>query len=99
MTNNKQQTAVEWFFEQLTEVDYNCINKTFLQNNNSLAGYRLRELFEQAKEMQNKNRGYTKEDVLKAGEMGEINHHDTEHIITYLDEAKAYNERHGGGEQ
>jgi hypothetical protein len=50
--NNKQQTAVEWFFEQLTEVDYNCINKTFLQNNNSLAGYRLRELLKQAKEME-----------------------------------------------
>jgi len=47
-----KQTAVEWFFEQLTEVDYNCINKTFLQNNNSLAVYRLRELFEQAKEME-----------------------------------------------
>jgi len=52
MSNDKQQTAVEWFFEQLTEVDYNCINKTFLQNNNSLAGYRLRQLFEQAKEME-----------------------------------------------
>jgi hypothetical protein len=51
MSNNKQQTAVEWFFEQLTEVDYNCINKTFLQNNNSLAGYKLRELLDQAKEM------------------------------------------------
>lgn len=36
--------------------------------------------------------GYTKEDVLKAGEMGEINHYDTEHIISYLDEAKQYNE-------
>jgi hypothetical protein len=47
-----KQTATEWFFEQLTKVDYNCINKTFLQNNNSLAGYRLRELFEQAKEME-----------------------------------------------
>jgi hypothetical protein len=47
-----EQTAVDWFFEQLTEVDYNCINKTFLQNNNSLAGYRLRELYEQAKEME-----------------------------------------------
>lgn len=45
-------TAVEWLFEQLTEVDYKCINKTFLQNNNSLAGCKLRELFEQAKEME-----------------------------------------------
>ena len=45
-------TAVEWLFEQLTEVDYKCINKTFLQNNNSLAGWKLRELFEQAKAME-----------------------------------------------
>lgn len=51
-----QQTAVEWFFEQLTEVDYGCINKTFLQNNNSLAGYKLRELFKQAKEMEKEQR-------------------------------------------
>ena len=47
-----KQTAVEWFFEQLTEVDYGCINKTFLQINNSLAGHKLRELFEQAKAME-----------------------------------------------
>jgi len=52
MENNKSVTAVEWLIEQLTEVDYNCINKTFLQSNNSLAGYKMRELFEQAKEME-----------------------------------------------
>lgn len=49
--SDKQQSAVDWLFEQLTEVDYNCINKTFLQNNNSMAGYKLRELFDQAKEL------------------------------------------------
>ena len=59
-----KQTAVEWFYDQLTEVDYGCINKTFLQINNSLAGHKLRELFEQAKAMENeqienaKNEGY-----------------------------------------
>jgi hypothetical protein len=47
-----EQTAVEWLVQQLTEVDYNCINKTFLQNDKSLAGYKMRELFEQAKEME-----------------------------------------------
>jgi hypothetical protein len=52
MKTEKQQTAVEWFFEQLTEVDYGCINKTFLKNNNSLAGHKLRELLKQAKEME-----------------------------------------------
>ena len=46
------KTAVEWLVYQLTEVDYNCINKTFLQSNNSLAGHKMRELFEQAKEME-----------------------------------------------
>ena len=48
----KQISAVEWLVEQLTEVDYGCINKTFLQNNNSLAGHKLRELLNQAKEME-----------------------------------------------
>lgn len=47
-----KDTAIEWFFIQLTEIDYGCINKTFLQNDNTLAGYKLRELFEQAKEME-----------------------------------------------
>ena len=31
---------------------------------------------------------YTKADVLKAAEMGEVNYIDAEHITTYLDEAK-----------
>jgi hypothetical protein len=49
------KTAVEWLIEQLTEVDYNCVNKTFLQSNNSLAGHKMRELFKQAKEMEKKD--------------------------------------------
>ena len=36
--------------------------------------------------------GYTKADVIKAGEMGEINYLDTLHIVTYLDKAKKHNE-------
>lgn len=35
---------------------------------------------------------YTKEDVLKAGEIGEINHYDYKHIVSLLDEAKAINQ-------
>lgn len=49
---NKTMTAVEWFFQQLTTVDYNCINKTFLQNDNSLSGHNIRKLFQEAKEME-----------------------------------------------
>ena len=47
-----KQTAVEWFFQQLTTVDYGCINKTFLQNDNSLSGHNMRKLFQQAKQME-----------------------------------------------
>lgn len=36
-------------------------------------------------------RMYSKEDVLKAGEIGEINHHDYKHIVSLLDEAKDIN--------
>jgi len=88
MTNNKQQTAVEWFFEQLTEVDYNCINKTFLQNDNSLAGYRLRGLLEQAKEME-------KEQIINA-------HFEGQHCCNEWGNPPAekyYNETYGGGKQ
>jgi hypothetical protein len=35
---------------------------------------------------------FTKEDVLKAGEIGEINHYDYKHIVSLLDEAKAINQ-------
>jgi hypothetical protein len=60
------KTAVEWLVQQLTEVDYNCINKTFLQNDKSLAGYKMRKLFEQAKEME-------KEQIKRAFIQGEYN--------------------------
>jgi hypothetical protein len=28
-----------------------------------------------------------------AGELGEINHHDTKHIVSYIDEAKEINKK------
>jgi hypothetical protein len=40
--------------------------------------------------------GYTKEDVLKAEDMGEICDIDTRHIVSYLDEAKHENEKNRG---
>jgi hypothetical protein len=52
--------------QQLTEVDYNCINKTFLQNDKSLAGYKMRKLFEQAKEMEREQHGNTWDAAIKA---------------------------------
>ena len=84
MKNEKKQTAVEWFFDNL--------------NNHEVQAEHF-EIYQQAKEMEKEQRGYTKEDVIKAGEMGEINHHDTKHIVTCLDEAKEFNETYGGNEQ
>jgi ABC-type Na+ transport system ATPase subunit NatA len=73
-----KQTAVEFLMEKLFYPSTTVQEKI--------------QWFEQAKEMEKEQIGYTKEDVLKAGEMGEINHHDTKHIVSYLDEAKHYNE-------
>lgn len=88
MTTNNQKSAVDWLIEQLNG-GYNIptLFSTYQQINISIP----KELVEKAKAMEEQQRGYTKEDVLKAGEMGEINHHDTKHIVSYLDEAREIN--------
>jgi hypothetical protein len=50
-------------------------------------------IIEQAKEMEKQQIGYTKEDILLAGKLGEINHHDTKHIVSWIDEAKEINKK------
>jgi len=86
--SNKNMTAVEWLVDQLE-----CFsNKHELQ----MSWDTVDELLNQAKAMEKQERGYTKEDVLTAGEMGEINTYDTKHIVSYLDEAKQFNETFGG---
>lgn len=52
---------------------------------------KAKQLAEELLEMEEEQMAYSKEDVLKAGEMGEINYLDTKHIVSYLDEAKQYN--------
>jgi hypothetical protein len=77
-----KQTAVDWLVQELSKKgDYGL--SFYLEHKDEII---------QAKEMEKEQMGYTKEDVLKAGEMGEINHHDTKHIVSYLNEAKQYNE-------
>jgi hypothetical protein len=46
-----KQSSIEWLINQLTEVDNGCINKTFLQKNNTIAGHKMRKIFETAKAM------------------------------------------------
>lgn len=76
-----QQTAIEWLIEQIKSD----------QNQKAFSASEWMQVIEQAKEMEREQRGYTKEDVLKAGEIGEINHHDYKHIVSLLDEAREIN--------
>jgi hypothetical protein len=82
-----QKTALEWFLEQLLRS--NVISLTKEQAEENMIGL----LFLKAKEMEREQRGYTKEDVLKAGEIGEINHHDYKHLASLLDEARDISEK------
>lgn len=80
--SNKKQTAVDFLMDKLFDPSMMVDEQV--------------KWFEQAKEMEKEQIGYTKADVIKAGEMGEINYLDTLHITTYLDEAKKFNETYGG---
>jgi hypothetical protein len=82
-----KQTAVDWL---------ESIVDAMIQNGGDADLLAVIEHIQQAKEMEKEQIGYTKEDVLTAGEMGEINTYDTKHIVSYLDEAKQFNETYGG---
>lgn len=53
----------------------------------------LERVIREAYVIYEKEIGYSKEDVLKAGEIGEINHYDYKHIVSLLDEAKELNQK------
>jgi hypothetical protein len=79
------QTSIEWFIEHLLG---NGLLRLTKEEHKLYS-----ELRDKAKEMHKDGLEslYTKEDVLKAGEIGEINHFDYKHIVSLLDEAKAIN--------
>jgi hypothetical protein len=97
MSNNKQQTAVDWYIDELWKLDVKYLNSRY-DNQMTTVEYSdcKEQIKKKAKEMEKEQIGYSKEDVIKAGEMGEINYLDTLHIVTYLDEAKQFNETYGG---
>jgi hypothetical protein len=88
MTNNKQQTAVQWFLDQLIEHRIIIVDKTTYQ-----VKYKHEILLEQAKEIE-------KEQIEEAFANGvddeyewHINNVPRKNSETY------YNETYGGGEQ
>ena len=87
-----KQTALDILFDQI-KLKADSIPTNTAENRKVKGVYvDCLTLIRECKEVEKEQIGYTKEDVLKAGEMGEINHHDTKHIVSYLDEAKQYNE-------
>lgn len=61
----KNKTAVEWLIDQLTLVERNLINKTFLTRNKSKAGYLLEEIFNKAKEIERKQINVDQTSIIK----------------------------------
>lgn len=53
--------------------------------------YYISKYIDNSNEIENKQKLYSADDVIIAGEIGEINHHDVNHIVSYLDEAKMIN--------
>ena len=84
-----QQTAVEWLVNELLFIQ-NLKEGEITESNK---GILTTSTIEQAKQMEKEQMGYSKEDVLKAGEIGEINHHDYKHIVKLLDEAREINRK------
>ena len=48
---------------------------------------------EVAKEMENEQRGYTKQEFLNAAQLGEVSMIDARHIVSLLDEARDLNNK------
>jgi len=80
MSNEKEQTAVEWYIEKITRLEFWVETKQITWKEYHKE---KNKLIQQALEMEKEQIGYTKADVIKAGEMGEINYLDTLHITTY----------------
>jgi len=81
-----QQTAVDWLYEQMSDKQPNWLyvidTKEYVQ-----------KLWEQAKAMENEQRGYTKQEFLDAAKLGEVSMIDARHIVSLLDEVRELNSK------
>jgi hypothetical protein len=94
MTNNKQQTAVEWLFSETLGITLQLANKRISHRNWEL---QMVKLYEQAKEME-KEQKYSKKEVFDI--IDKVFHL---YASSYRQDAKEwfekYNKTYGGGEQ
>ena len=93
---NKKQTALDELIKQIDNEEKVLMGLYGAEMFGRRVGLSFaRRVALELKAMEKEQMGYTKEDVLMAGFIGEINHFDTKHIVSLLDEAKQYNETHG----
>jgi hypothetical protein len=89
MTNNKQQTAVEWYIEKLLDLDYEYAKGLITL---AVWSERKNSLIQQAKEME-------KERIETAYNKGTVHGIDYPESTLPLTGEQYYNETYGGGEQ
>jgi hypothetical protein len=91
MTNNKQQTAVEWYIEMLLNLDYE-----YAEGLITLGIYteRKNSLKQQAKEMEKEHHATTWDKA-----MDNLDARGGNIVRAYVDFDEYYNETYGGGEQ
>ena len=80
MTNNKQQTAVEWLAEQMEILHYDYWAEHISKDEKN---QRLKQLKEQAKEME-------KEQISKAFDDGDYNYHYSRKTGNDFEDGKEY---------
>jgi hypothetical protein len=89
MTNNKQQTAVEWLFSETLGITLQLANKRISHRNWEL---QMVKLYEKAKEMQKE----LMKGMYVEGSFAKMRYYDG---LEYIDAEQYYNETYGGGEQ
>jgi hypothetical protein len=89
MTNNKEQTAVEWLFSETLGITLQLANKRISHRNWEL---QMVKLYEKAKEMQKE----LMKGMYVEGSFAKMRYYDG---LEYIDAEQYYNETYGGGEQ
>jgi hypothetical protein len=91
MTNNKQQTAVEWFAKQIEILHYDYWAEHISKDEKN---QRLRDIIEQAKEMEKQQHATTWDKS-----MDNLDARGGNIVRAWGDFDEYYNQTYGGGEQ
>jgi protein subunit release factor B len=96
MTNNKQQTAVEWLFSETLGITLQLANKRISHRNLEL---QMVKLYEQAKEMEKEQRSIEVPSDEEIGKEASVRHYGTNFKHVFASGAKWMRNKIQGGEQ